>query len=201
MPIIGENVYYTRVRQTVSGKSCWINLLYAPLVEAAYASALTFATAWADAFATNFLACISEDARLEDVSVIRRGPQGFNQAQVVIAQPGTVADQHLPVWDTASFIKYPSNLAIEGATPTPFEMGRFCISGIPEAFQENGNFIPAAIATLDGLAGIIDTVTVGADDYQMYMQRAANLNVPPTAATFVLNCALNRVGTQLTRKG
>jgi hypothetical protein len=200
MPIIGQQNFYVRLRQTVNGQSCWANLIYAPLVAGVTASAYAFAEAWADSFVTQIRACMSEQARVESVNVSRRGPGGFNQAQINIGAVGSVADESLPAWDTASFLKYPSNLAIEGATPTPFEMGRFCLSGVPESFQSAGYAEPFAVAIMDGLADVIDTVTIGANDFQMHMARIVDFDSPPSAAAFVLNCAFNRIGTQLTRK-
>lgn len=204
MAIDGGNSIEVTILTLQNNKLCYCNLEYMPTganasldvqdcIEHIYTQiadpltdALSAAVTW-----------LSLDGRL------RGTPNSGRTYSKSVNSAGQIAGDVLPVYVTYSFDKYPDNDNKYSPTNAPsFRNGRACLSGVPEAFQNNGALIGTYQGVLDTLAAALWTIPEdifnGVPELRQVMTRY-------TAGQFVARARVdaftfNRIGTQLTRK-
>lgn len=202
---MAKNTFYFRMIGSQGGQLCYTNLEFQTISETPSSFAPT-AQEWLDAWwAENevlLLACLSEDFTVERLEgrLIYGDTLVSSYGTLILGDPGAVADQALPVFVTASFIKWADPFDQEGAAPTDIKRGRLSLSGIPEAFQDNGVAIPAAVTTLQNLANNLLTLTIGDQAYEMRIFRLPDGPGPALKNARVQTVQFSRIGTQNTRK-
>lgn len=201
MPIIGSYVMKTTLLGTFNGVKTTNKFLHYPVTGARVTPA-TFATAFESVINTDLLPVLSEHMTLTRLIVDEVGPTGALQEQRVLGLQGSVAGEALPPYAVYSYRKSADNAQIEGTDLTPFQLGGFRLSGVPEANQNEGFLTTAAINALNTLGEDLRLFVFGGDDYQMYMERPDPLpNMPPASAAPVAAVVVSSIlGTQNTRK-
>lgn len=193
-----------RVIGSISGEMCYTNLDYQTTddVEVTGTAQSLLELFWTQN-GTLWKACCSEDytfVRLE-ASLLDAPASTVSYGTLVLNEPGAVADQSLPPFVTASYVKVASPLEQTGTDTNPIKRGRLAFSGIPESFQDAGFPVPDAIVTLQNLGDALRVWGDASDLMEMKIFRYGNgAGEAATKNALVSAVQFRRIGTQNTRK-
>lgn len=208
MAFAGNQTQIVTIRTILQGQICTNVLEYGTEDSGNYADPEDFGTSWIAGNQNDWLACLSEDASMLDITFSTTHPTGVPAYAPFIASinlPGAVASEALPPHVSYRVYKVPDNANVEGVLNDNFRLGATRISGVPESFQSSGIITLAAKGLLETLvAGMVAITTTsavsGSVDFNLLMVRRET-GTSNFGLTKVFNYVVqSTLGSQNTRK-
>lgn len=199
---MADNALLLQIKAISQTELWYANLVYIPAdLTPSAIDPIEATEGWVTDNMTALRNCLCDTTQVLSVTGTLRGtPNAGLSHQVVVSQYGTIDGEELPVWVTASIKKYPDNTTVTHPEHGEFRAGRIALSGVPEAAQ-NGGALQSTYAVAVGTfcSNIMVLEQTLNPSLGLAMGRGFG-NAALVNTVLVSSCALNRIGSQLTRK-